>query len=221
MLDILMPVAVEDLAHALTEIQELNKEGEEVFRCVGAIPQLEEMTDVPFRLVVCVDGGTREDVEPLQRYMPGASFEWALMQNTAVMGFAYTVGELAKTARNDWIAIVPAHIWVDDPKWFGKMQVVFTKDPHCFMCAADVPNTLSATVPPFRLDHKRHSKSDFFLSRRAAMQNVGQFEGSEDFSRQAHQLGGTRWVASGVRFRDAHAHEKDRAKQPAASSDSR
>ena len=219
MLDVLMPVSVEDLPHALTEVAGLAKDGSPTIQHVGAIPHLEEVTDVPFRLVVCVDGGTREDVEPLQTYLPGAKCEWALMQNSGVMGFAYTVSELAKTCRNDWIAIVPAHIWVDDPKWFGKMQVVFTKDPHCFMCAADVPNTLSSTVPPFRLDHKRHSKSNFFLSRRAAMQNVGQFESSEDFSRQAHQLGGTRWVASGVRYRDAHAHKTDRAKQPATSSD--
>ena len=220
MLDVLMPVAVEDIPLALTETEELDKNGNTIFRYTGAIPQLEESTDVPFRLVVCVDGGTREDVELLQRYLPEASCEWALMQNQGVQGFAYTVAELAKSCRNDWIAIVPAYVWVDDVKWFGKMQVVFTKDPHCFMVGADVPNTLSATVPPFKLDHKRHVKSDFFLSRRAAMQNVGQFSGSEDFSRQAHQLGGTRWVASGVRFRDAHAHEKDRREHAPASSDS-
>ena len=200
MLDILMPVDVKDIPHALTETQELDKDGQEVYRYVGAIPQLEELTDVPFRLVICVDGGTREDVEILQTYLPGAKCEWSLMQNDGVKGYEYTLGELCKAIRNEFVAIVPANIWVDDEKWFGKMQVVFTKDQHCFMVSADVPNTISATVPPFKLDHKRHSKSPFFLSRKAALMNIGAFSGGEDMSRKAHLLGGTRWVASGVRY---------------------
>jgi len=220
MLDILMPVDVKDLKHVLTETKTVSESGEEVYFYVGAIPQLEESTDVPFRLVVCVDGGTQEDVAMLRTYLPGGKCEWVLLQNEGVQGPAHTMAELVGAVRNEFVAIVPARIWVDDPKWFGKMQVVFTKDPHCFLVAGDVPNTINATVPPFKLDHKTHPKSDFFLTRKAALQNMGMFTGSENFSRQAHQLGGTRWVASGVRYRDAHAGEKVEVVEPGQGSDS-
>jgi hypothetical protein len=215
MLDVLMPVSVKDIPLALTESKALDAKGVEMVSYVGAIPCLEEMTDVPFRLVVCVDGGTREDVELLAAYLPNATCEWVLMQNDGVLGYAYTLNELSKTVRNEFVAVVPPNIWVQDRVWFGKFQVVFTKDPHCFMVSGDVANTISATVPPFKLDHKKHSGSPFFLSRRTAMSNVGSFESAVDFSRKAHQLGGTRWVAAGVRYGDAHASESSGALEPA------
>ena len=206
MLDILVPISVGDLNNALTEL-ELEKDGISVTEYHGAIPSIETNSDVPIRLIVCVDGGTREDVELLQRYLPTCSCAWTLSQNMGVKGFAYTLSELARSARNEFVAIVPGNILVEDPKWFGKMQVVFTKDPHCFMVAADVPNTVMASMAPFKLDHRRHPKSEFFLTRKAALQNVGSFEGVESFSRQALALGGTRWIAGGVRFRKANARE--------------
>lgn len=215
MLDILMPVGVKELPLALTESKTLDAQGQEMISYVGAIPSLEDTTDVPFRLVVCVDGGTTEDVGLLQAYLPNAKCEWVLMQNDGVQGYAYTLNELVKTIRNEFVAVVPPSIWLQDPVWFGKFQVVFTKDPHCFMVSGDVANTISATVPPFKLDHKKHSGSPLFLSRRAAMMNVGSFENAVDFSRQAHQLGGTRWVASGVRYGETNASETTGALEPA------
>lgn len=206
MLDILMPVKVEAIAQALTEVEVVDLvDGVEQtsYEFQGAIPCLEDLSDVPTRIIVCVDGGTNEDVELLRRYLPASSCEWSLMQNDGVLGYEKTLIELIKAVRNEFVAIVPANISVDDNQWFGKMQVVFTKDPHCFMVASDVPQTVSATMPPFRLDHKTHPKSEFFLTRRTALQNVAQFSGSEDFSRKAVQMGGTRWIAPGVRYGDA------------------
>lgn len=205
MLDVLMPVRLANLPHALIEMED--EKGEIEYE--GAIPRLEEFTDVPFRLVVCVDGGTREDMELLARYLPVAKCsQWVLMQNEGVQGMAATMSELLAAAQGQFVAIVPANIWVNDPKWFGKMQVVFTKDQHCFMVATDVPNTVSANLPPFKLDHRRHPKSDFILTRTAVLQNVQTFTDPEDFSRAALKLGGTRWIAPGVRYMDSNARAK-------------
>jgi hypothetical protein len=204
MLDVLMRVSVENIRNAVIEV-----ETDDGVEYEGAIPCLEELTDVPLRLCVCVDGGTEEDIALLRRYLPASSCEWTLMQNDGVLGYERTMAELSKVVKNDFVAVVPAGIWVDDPQWFGKMQVVFTKDPHCFMVAADVPNTVAATVPPIRLDHKTHPESGFFMTRAPALLNVNTFTCSADFSRRAHQMGGTRWVASGVRYGEApHAREK-------------
>ena len=220
MLDIMMPVSLEDLASTVVETHELDQSGQDIVVYDGAIPRLERFTDVPFRLVVCVDGGTREDVEFLKAYLPISTCEWALMQNNGVQGFAYTMSELVRATQKEFVAFVPANIWVDDDKWFGKMQVVFTKDPHCFMVAGDVPNTASTMVPPVKLTHSQHPRSDFFLSRQAAIQNVVRFTGAKDFSEQAHQLGGTRWVAPGVHYLDTHARKDDRKLESSQSRDS-
>lgn len=211
MLDVLMPVRVDEIKLALGDylgwdpedgVIELPKSGR------GAIDLLGEMTDVPFRLVICVDGGMRDDYEPLQRYLPDAPFEWQILHNEAVRGERYTLGVLADAVRNEYVAVIPPYIWVDDPKWFGKMQVVFTKDQHCFMVAGDAPNTVSSTLHPVKLDRIHHPKHKFFLSKKERFKNVGAFTSVEDFSRKAYQLGGTRWVAPGVRFdlvRNEHA----------------
>lgn len=215
MLDVMMPVSVDDIRSAVTEL------GDEY---VGAIPRLVQHTDVPFRIVVQVDGGLREDVELLERYMPTLSQEWVLNQSGQIKGYSATVSEMLDSCRNEFVAVVPSYIWMDDEKWFGKMQVVFTKDPHCFMVSADVPNTIAATVPPFKLDHRRHSKSQLFLTRKAVIQNIGMPLLGEDvgetFSKTAIQLGGTRWVASGVRYGDVHAREKAGAVESPEGSDS-
>lgn len=206
MLDILMPVSVDEIPHAFTLFEDVTLG----HLASGAIHELAQHTDVPFRLVVCVDGGTREDIEGLRAYLESMDFEWSLMQNDGVLGYEATVAELIAAIRNDWVAVVPPTVWVEDPQWFGKMQVVFTKDPHCFLVAGDVPNTVSATAPPFKLDHRRHPKSNFFLSRAISMRQIAQFSGSEDFSRKAHTAGGTRWVAGGVRYGEAHDSAIDR-----------
>ena len=215
MLDVMMPVSVKDIPLAVTESGD---------QFVGSIPQLVEKTDVPFRMVVQVDGGIRPDVELLERYMPAMAQEWTLSQSNGVKGYAATLSEMLDGARNEFVAIVPPNIWIEDEKWFGKMQVVFTKDPHCFMVAADVPNTAASTMPPFKLDHRRHPPSQFFLTRRAAILNVGMpllaEDVAEEFSRSALALGGTRWIAGGVRFGDAHARETTGAIGDSQGSDS-
>lgn len=207
MLDILMPVRVDQIHLAMGQFLSWDPEGDPMELPVdgrGAIDLIGEMTDVPFRLVICVDGGIREDVASLRSYLPNSPFEWSLLQNDSVRGMRHTMKVLSDAVRNDYVAVIPPNIWIDDPQWFGKMQVVFTKDRHTFIVAGDVPNTASKTVPPFKLDYRHHPKSNFFLSRRMAFQSIGEFSGSEEFSQKAHQLGGTRWVASGVHYEDMH-----------------
>lgn len=215
-----MPIPVKDLPLAISEFWEDDKLFYE-----GAIPNVVRDVDVPFRIHVVVDGGTREDVALLQRYMPTLG-QWSLEQNEGVHGIPRTLSAMLSFAQNPWIAVVPPSTWLDDPKWFGKMQVVFTKDPHCMMVAADVPNTLSSTMPPVKLDHKTHPVSPFFLSTANAVRNVlgvsplTEAEYWREFSQRALGLGGTRWVASAVRYGDAHASQETGALESASDSDS-
>ncbi len=218
MLDILIPISVKDLPLAVVEIQ--NPDG---MVYDGAIPSLVRDVDVPHRICVSVDGGTREDVAPLQRYLPTLE-DWVLDQNTGVQGIPRTLTAMLSFARHPFIAVVPPHIWTKDVKWFGKMQVIFTKDPHCMMVGADVPDTASSTMPPVKLDHKTHPVSPFFLTTLNSVRNVlginplNEVEYWREFSQRALSLGGTRWVASSVRYGDAHAGQAAGSLEPAPSS---
>ncbi len=220
MLDILMPVSVKDLPLVVQEIQ--NPDGV-VYE--GSLPRLVTDTDVPCRFSVVVDGGTREDIALLQRYMPTLS-DWSLNQNNSVQGISRTTSAMLSFARNQFVAVIPPHIWMDDVKWFGKMQVVFTKDPHCMMVMTDVPNTTFSAAPPFKLDHKTHPVSPMFLTSLNAARNVlgispiDEADYWREYSQRALQLGGTRWVASGVRYQDAHAGQNLEALESAPGSDS-
>jgi hypothetical protein len=161
-------------------------------------------------MCVVVDGGTREDAALLMRYLPTLS-DWVLDQNDGVLGIPKTLSAMLAGARNQFVAVVPPFIWLNDEKWFGKMQVVFTKDPHCMMVAGDVPHTSSSTMPPIKLDHKTHPASPFFLTSLNSARNVlgisplDEVDYWREYSKRALALGGTRWVASSVRYGDAHA----------------
>lgn len=215
MLDILMAIPVADLSLAVSEFSNDDK-----FWHEGAIPSLVRDVDVPFRMSVVIDGGTREDAAVLQRYMPTLD-DWQLDQNNGVQGIPKTLTAMLHFSRNPFIAVIPPHIWLRDPKWFGKMQVVFTKDPHTMMVAADVPETVSATMPPQRLDHKTHPSSPFFLTNVNGARNVlgaGPLQEEDywrEYSLRARDIGGTRWVASSVRYGDAHAGAETGTQQPA------
>ena len=220
MLDILMPVSVKDLPLVVQEID--NPDG---MTYEGALPRLVADTDVPCRFCVVVDGGTREDVALLQRYMP-TLVDWNLEQNSGVEGIPSTLSAMLTSARNQFIVVVPPHIYLDDPKWFGKMQVVFTKDPHCMIVGADVANTVDSNAHPVKLGYKIHPVSPMFLTTLNAVRNVlgaGPLREGDywrEFSQRAHGLGGTRWVASGVRHRDAHAGQETGTLESAQGSDS-
>lgn len=192
MLDILMPVSVSRIPDVLSTVEDIKKN-----------------TDVPFRLVVCVDGGTRDDIRELESGLMAAEREWVLRQNSGVQGLPNTLDSLVESVRNEFIAVIPCGTRILDAAWFGKMQMPFTKDPHCFMVAADVPHTQASSAPPFRLDHKTHPKSGFFLTRKNPLQNIVTFTDSEDFSTKALRLGGTRWIASGVRYGETEIADKN------------
>lgn len=220
MLDILMPVSVKDLPLVVQEIQ--NPDGV-IYE--GSLPRMVANTDVPIRVCVCVDGGTKEDTALLRRYMPTLT-DWNLEQNLFVSGIPQTLTAMFSGVRNQFVVVVPPNIWMDDVKWFGKMQVVFTKDPHCMIVAVDSPNTSFSSAPPGKLDHKTHPVSPMFLTTLNAARNVmgigplDEVDYWREYSQRALRLGGTRWVASGVRYQDAHAGKDVEALEPSPSSDS-
>ncbi len=209
-----MPISVKDIPLAISEFYD-----DDGVQYDGAIPSLLRDTDVPFRLCVVVDGGTREDAALLMRYLPTLP-DWVLDQNDGVMGIPKTLTAMLSFARNQFVAVVPPFIWMNDEKWFGKMQVVFTKDPHCMMVAGDVPHTASSTMPPIKLDHKTHPVSPFFLTSLNSARNVlgisplDEVDYWREYSQRALALGGTRWVASSVRYGDAHAGQAAGSLEP-------
>ena len=114
-----------------------------------AIDELKRCTDVPFRVIAVIDGGTRADYADFESYLLGMEHTQIIhspkrvyLNQCVLLG----IGALQR----EFAALVTPETLIDDPKWFGKMQQVFLKDPHAFVCYG-MPNTKDANAPPSRL----------------------------------------------------------------------
>lgn len=190
MLDILMPILVSNTDQAI--------------RCID---DLCENTDVPFRIIAIVDGGNRQDISELEARLKGGEkqFEWKLNQTSGTAYFNVTLKFAMDAIENQWVALIPPEVSIVDPQWFGKLQVVFTKDPHCYMVDG-IPDTKAATMIPIKRDHHHLAKGcRFFLSTKMSMDNLkgfppDTFDIAHWMQREALRQGGTVWCAQGARF---------------------
>src|SRR5262245_53682776 len=100
------------------------------------------MTDVPVRLIVMVDGGVRADFQKLEVYLAQCSADWKMLHNNPSVGLNQTIREGLEECRTRQTAIIAPEVRILDPKWFGKVQAVFHRDPICGI-ADTWPNTKS------------------------------------------------------------------------------
>jgi hypothetical protein len=182
--------------------QFLAKDAQGVFK--GTLLDIEETTEVPFRLLVMVDGGMRDDFAVLEAYLTGAEYEWKIIHERQPVYFSKTMSELLTAATAKHVAIIPSNIHIEDQNWYGKMQLVFMRDPHAMVVYAnqDQPNSL----PPHKLHHHDHPEEPMMLITRYLAQHitvesakVSAPEWAAMVSNQVLTIGGTRWAAPGVR----------------------
>lgn len=178
-----------------------------------AIESIGKHTDVPFRLIVMIDGGVRTDFGKLESYLASCNHAWKLMHNNPAVGLNQTLREGLEECTSKLTAIIAPEVRLQDPQWFGKMQVVFNRDPICGI-ADTWPNTKSATLHPVR---RVHSNPTAAGCRFAMVQTVfarkTQTFGAADpmafWSRYCMSNGGSAWAVPGVRYTEVehYAHE--------------
>lgn len=186
MLDVLMPTPVRN-----------------VDLVPGALDALCDFTDVPFRVVLAVDGGSEQDIAPIKPRVMGLP-QWQIMQDH-YRGFNATLEAARAEMRNEFVAIVPPEVRVADREWFGKMQMIYYKDGHAMIVDA-IPDTLSTCgVPGKRDQHNLGKGIKLALMRRKVLLGMPPIPINESdaiywIERTALTLGGSVWHSASVLF---------------------
>ena len=201
MLDICVPIFHKNLKQFLSK-HVSGLEAEMGF--TGTLRDIEEFTGVPFRLLVMVDGGMRDDFADLEAYLGGADYEWKIIHERQPIYYAKAMVELLAVAKAKIIAVIPPNVALKDPKWFGKMQLVFLRDPRAAVVYANQVDPCS--LPPQRIFQHEHPGEPMLILQKYMLDvidiqgdEVDAGEWSAQVSKQALAYGSTRWVAPGVR----------------------
>ncbi len=170
----------------------------------GSLIALEKNTEVPFRLLVMMDGGTRDDFAVLESYLSGAEYEWNLVHERQPVYYSACVSELFSHVKNKMVALIPPEVTVNDDNWYGKMQLVFMRDPNALVAFAD--EETPGSLPPHRLPHNFHPEEPMMLMTKHVTEAMPQHSSlftaktfAAKVSSWAHGYGGNRWGAPSVR----------------------
>ena len=171
-----------------------------------AISKLREHTDVPFRMIVVLDGGLRTDYRMLEVVLAeGERKSWTLLHEEKRVGFTACVATGLQCTETKTALVTSSTIAVDDPRWFGKMQQIFHKDPRALVVAAR-PLTNNRGFHPRRETPDFNSR--FFLVKTAGDGIViGKKEPMEMVLESAIRHGGTTWHHYGVGLIEVQGEE--------------
>lgn len=194
MISILMPVPVENI-----ELAE------------DAISRIQTFTDIPFSLIVVVDGGTRGDLSGLEAHLSGSNLNWKLLHNRPRAGLNKTIIDGLEECLEKITAIIAPEVRLDDAKWVGKSQQIFHRDPTCGVVDT-LPNTKSATLHPVK---RHHSRPPEIGCRLALVQTsfarkvlpLGDYDPIEFWAKAVMGNGGSAWHAGGIRYFEAEHKE--------------
>lgn len=169
-----------------------------------AIEAIAKNTDVPFRVIVMVDGGVRRDFEKLEHFLAGFEGTWKLMHNNPEVGLNQTLREAIEECTAKWTAVICPEVRLSDPHWFGKVKQVFDRDPICGI-ADTWPNTKSTTLHPVKRAHNNPaSEGCRFAVLQTAFAKKTPVFGSADpmtyWSKFCMANGGSAWAVSSVRY---------------------
>lgn len=177
---------------------------------LGCLEGIERNTAFPYRLIVCVDGGSRDDlhrVELLMREMKQSGTycqEIHLLRNSKTLYEAETLARCFDQIKREYVAVVPGTVLIDGPKWFDELWRPFQQDSLC-MLTSNQPEVLATSVQPFRMSKKDViSQSAVILTKRKQLQALGwRFDDVDLFLGQrlvdeVHKNGARCWTVPGI-----------------------
>ncbi len=159
----------------------------------------------PVKFLICVNGGTKDDVAEIEGYVKSLDFDWMFIQQDTVESEARCIEILADECVHEFTALVPGHVLVREYKWFEKLQQVYYKDRTCGMVGTD-SDLGDNSSPPFRLTHRNQPSGPIALFRKNLFAEIKWAEMSADchvsteISKQIAGFGANVWVAPSVRF---------------------
>lgn len=120
--------------------------------CCGALDAALKSVDIPYRLVVSVDGGNRMDMAPIEGYLKALKKEtkWSLTnEGTQTRGFNECAFRALDRCEHEIVAFIAPQVRINDPSWVSKMQMVFDKDPVCGIVDT-IPGAQDWNLPPWK-----------------------------------------------------------------------
>lgn len=170
-------------------------------------------TDVGVRLCVLMHGSARLHFKDLDHFLlsrevtdeneRSKSFEFMVGHESKNMRRPVIYDRLAGMIKNKLAALTTPGIVLNDPKWFGKMQQTFLKDPRNMACFA-LPFT-NVSLPPLRCLPNQPVHGDIILGMQDFRTILSSINNTleEDLRRNVRALGGNRWSTTAVRYIDA------------------
>lgn len=206
MLDVLVPVPQQNL--------------QLVPDCLDA---LRACTDVPFRVLVMVDGAAEEDLRSLQDYLNAFEPAWRLTNERIAVGLNAILMEGLMDCVQKITAIVGPETRLMDKQWFGKVRQIFDRDPITGIVDF-FPNTKSTTHYPVKRPHHRAPLEGCRFAvvqtnYARKMQPFGAVDPIVFWSKSVHAQGGSAWHVAAVSYTEVehHDHELWRPKVAASS----
>lgn len=176
--------------------------------------------DVDCTVSVLMHGGTRADFADLDEFLATMEvfngnpdkpikkqFRWRARHEKKAMSFGKGLELVSEMMTKPLAVLVQPGLIVNDPKWFGKMQQTFLKDPRNMITVADVFKNIH--LPPRRMTNSAQIKSPLIMGG-VDLPKICQhcLSGEENFARDLRfttkQLGGNRWVLDSVRYTFLH-----------------
>ena len=194
MIDVIVPVNERIAANA-------------VFNCLA---ELADNTDIPLRMIVCGQGGTKTDWTVVRDFLDTLRDEQGLHYGLFVHERkkskpADCVRQGLGLIKHEYVFVLRPDVLIRDNQWFSKMVAPIQKAPYVGGVFLPAEFSGSATLPPNPLmENSEIYPTSAVLTTRAHIEFSGaHYRG--DFFDQSFQsglvtAGSVRWIHPGVRF---------------------
>lgn len=189
---------------------------QEIAQAVSTLTSLIIDCDVPCRAAVLMHGGPRKDFAELDEFLAPSEVEEDRPKESVMHPFKWRVEHVQKklpfntrTARvgymqtNKIAALVVPGFVTNDPKWFGKVQQTFIKDPRNMLSI--VLPFINATLHPNRALPTDEFDGQMIIGGidlqailAGCLSGPGRF--ARDLRSMTKKLGGNRWLLESIRY---------------------
>ena len=174
---------------------------------------LRACTDIPFRVLISVDGAVEEDLRSLQAYLQGFEPAWRLTNEPVAKGLNPILMEGLLDCAEKLTAIIGPETRLSDKQWFGKVRQIFDRDPITGIVDFS-PNTKSTTHYPIKRAHNRAPLEGCRFAvvqtnYARKMQPYGAVDPIVFWSKAVHAQGGSAWHLPAVSYTEIEHHDHE------------
>lgn len=199
MIDVIIPAKPENASHVVFQ----------------TLTGLADNTDIPLRIIVSAQGGTKDDWELVRQFLDTLRCEQEMhyglmLRERHVFGPLRAVADAVEHVKHDYVLVIRSEVVLKDSQWFAKMVSPLQRAPYVGGVFLPYLFSGSSTLDPNSLnDQSSIYQTSGVLTTRAHLEMVNAskaFGGNGEefdtwFQTRVVQHGCTRWMHSGVNFK--------------------